>query len=405
MKKFTIILIAGILFPFCASAQLGKLMSRFHEKNGITVTQLDKNVYKLYQRENLSPETKEMLQQLEEVNILNLDTEICDLETGKKLTTQFREILNNPDKYKLVKSRNDGRRKQLIYIQNKNGKTSDLAVWSETPEQIDIIELKGDIQLDRIASLSKALNLKGLNSLAMLSSNAPAEESGDSMDALGQMIQNFNGGHSDFDRMFSNFFGTTNDTIASLNPFGQLESMMDIFQDFNPDEWLKSNGTSHKMEKFFQSFGDGNNVISNSVQITEENGKTKLKIDSKNSDMTYIIDGQKSQKDNVQMPEKIVNVNIIPSREDMKKSYLFITSQNKLGSFTSYKDGVLTFKYDNQEYKYNLEKAQHPLLVVNGRLASAFSIKPENILQIRPVSQIEKEVGPYPNAAVIINTK
>ena len=72
------------------------------------------------------------------------------------------------------------------------------------------------------------------------------------------------------------------------------------------------------MKNFFQSFGNGTGMSSNSVQITEENGKTKIKIDSQNSDMTYIIDGQQAPKDNVQMPDKILNVNIIPSKEDVK---------------------------------------------------------------------------------------
>ena len=85
-------------------------------------------------------------------------------------------------------------------------------------------------------------------------------------------------------------------------------------------------------------------MSSNSVQITEENGKTKIKIDSQNSDMTYIIDGQQAPKDNVQMPDKILNVNIIPSKEDVKKSYLFITSRDRLGEFVSFQNGVLTFK-------------------------------------------------------------
>ena len=145
--------------------------------------------------------------------------------------------------------------------------------------------------------------------------------------------------------------------------------------------------------------------MSNYVQITEENGKTKIKIDSKNSDMTYIIDGKEAPKDNVQMPESILNVNIIPSKEDVKKSYLFITSKDKLGDFTNFKDGVLTFRYNNQEYKYNLDKAQHPLLVIDGRLSDTFDIDPASILQIRPISQIEKEVGYYPNAEVMINTQ
>ena len=121
--------------------------------------------------------------------------------------------------------------------------------------------------------------------------------------------------------------------------------------------------------------------------------------------MTYIIDGQQAPKDNVQMPDKILNVNIIPSKEDVKKSYLFITSRDRLGEFVSFQNGVLTFKYNSQEYKYNLEKMKEPLLVIDGRLADRLDIDPSEILQIRPLSPIEKEVGYYPNAEVIINTK
>lgn len=98
-----------------------------------------------------------------------------------------------------------------------------------------------------------------------------------------------------------------------FDPFGGLDQMMNMFGEMGPDpfkEFMKNSGNGQRIEKFFQSFGDGNDVTSNSVQITEENGKTKLKIDSKNSDMTYVIDGKKAPKDNVQMPEKIVNVNI-----------------------------------------------------------------------------------------------
>lgn len=42
------------------------------------------------------------------------------------------------------------------------------------------------------------------------------------------------------------------------------------------------------------------------------------------------------------MPDKILNVNIIPSKEDVKKSYLFITSRDRLGEFVSFQNGVLT---------------------------------------------------------------
>lgn len=399
MKKLMIVLAAGILSTLSASAQLGKQMAKYHEKDGITVTQLDRSLYGLYQRENLSPETQEMLQNLEEVNLLNLNLSACPTELSHKIVTQFRDLLNNPDKYRLVKSKNDGYDKQLIYARNKNGKISDLVVWNQTPEQLDLIELRGNIQLDRIALLSRALNLQGLHSLAALSSGAPdgdetfAEEDSES---AAEAMQKLNGNFFDgFVSMFNQFFGSRNHrTFPPLELIPKGERTDDLFEDFPfPDM------------KFFEELGDGENMMSSSVQITEENGKTKLKIDSKNTDIVYIIDGQEMPKDQIQMPEKIRNVNLIPSRQELKKSYLFITSQDKIGSFTSYKEGVLTFNYNGQEYKFNLDKMEEPLLVIDGRLSSDLDIEPSSILQIRPVSQMEKEVGYYPHAEVIINTK
>lgn len=407
MKKLVLAMIAGLAFPLCTNAQLAKSMSKYHEKNGVTVTQLDKSLYGLYQRNNLPADATEVLQKLDEVNILNVNLTNCEPELASKIVTQFKNLLDNTEKYKLIKSRNDDFEKQLIYTQTKNGKVSDLVVWNQNARQIDIIELRGDIQLDKIAMLSRALNIKGLNSLAALSSNPRSYQAykhtnnyGDDMNAMFQQMREA------MSNMHSQMFGNPNDTTNNGMLGNAWEDM------FAPDGFLNDkldairNGAGmQKFENFFQSFGDGANVSSSSVQITEENGKTKIKIDSKNSDMTYIIDGVLAPKNNVQMPESILNVNIIPSREDIKKSYLFITSKNKLGEFSSYKNGVLTFKYKNQEYKYNLDKVQQPLLVIDGRLSAGFDIDPSAILQIRPISQIEKEVGYYPNAEVIINTK
>ena len=53
-------------------------------KNGVTVTQLDKSLYGLYQRNNLPPEANELLQKLEEVNILNLDLNQTDPSLSEK---------------------------------------------------------------------------------------------------------------------------------------------------------------------------------------------------------------------------------------------------------------------------------------------------------------------------------
>ena len=114
MRRIFIILSIVSVLPFAANAQLSKLMSKYHEKNGVTVTQLDKSLYGLYQRNNLPPEANELLQKLEEVNILNLDLNQTDPSLSEKAIGQFREILDKPEKYKLIKSRNDEFGKQPV---------------------------------------------------------------------------------------------------------------------------------------------------------------------------------------------------------------------------------------------------------------------------------------------------
>ena len=250
MRRIFIILSIVSVLPFAANAQLSKLMSKYHEKNGVTVTQLDKSLYGLYQRNNLPPEANELLQKLEEVNILNLDLNQTDPSLSEKAIGQFREILDKPEKYKLIKSRNDEFGKQLIYTHNKNGQVTDLVVWNQNPQQVDIIELRGDIQLDKIALLSRALNLKGLNSLAALSSNADTYESykhfndfpdmnpGAISQHIRQMMENLHN-HMGSGSLFGDFFGMPGDSTTTNNmpggfPFGHF--LPDEF--FNPGEGM-----------------------------------------------------------------------------------------------------------------------------------------------------------------------
>ena len=402
MKRIFILTLFAALLHAGAYAQLGKQMAKYHEKDGITVTQLDQSVYGLYQNNNLTPEAAAMLRKLDEVNILDIDLNTCQPSLSEKISNQFRSLLSDNGKYRLVKSHQNAGNKQLIYTAGADGKTSDLVVWNQTPAQLDIIELRGDIELDKVALLSRILNIDGLYSLALLSNGN--EEYLESQ-ALGQSLQNMLGGF--FDGMDEDFFADMHrrfkDFTAGMDMDSTLNQLMGgMFGSGSP---FGGPGFAQSTEEIIQHMDNNGNIVSNSVQITEENGKTKLKIDSKNSDITYIIDGVQAPKENVQMPDRIRNVNLIPSREDIKKSYLFVTSENPLGTFSSFKDGILTFRYDNQEYRYNLDKASAPLLVIDGRQSSTFDLDPSTILQIRPITQIEKEVGYYPDAQVIINTK
>lgn len=391
MNKLIILILSGMLLPLYGNAQLSKLMSQYHEQSCVTVTQLDKSLYGLYQKSNLPAEASEMLKNLDEVNALNLNLNSCPPEMEAKVIAQFKEVLDNPEKYKLIKSHSDLNGKQLIYSHSRNDKVSDLVVWNQNSDRLDIIELKGDLQLDKVAMLAKALNIKGLNSLAVLS---PDNQYYNSYKRSREYGNDWNEDMNNMSREMQQIAEEMKNNFAGADFGGFMNDMFGSFGD-----------SFDKMGDVFSQFGDAGNTISNSIQISEVNGKTKIKIDSKNSDITYIIDGQEAPKDNVQMPEGILNVNLIPSKSDIKKSYLFITSKDKIGEFVSYQNGMLIFKYNKQEYKYNLNKIKDPILVINGRLSDKFDTEPADILQIRPLSQKEKESGYYPNAEVVINTR
>lgn len=157
------------------------------------------------------------------------------------------------------------------------------------------------------------------------------------------------------------------------------------------------------------NIGDFGNTIStmgSSIQITEDNGKTKIKINTKNLDIIYIVDGIKFEGEEITMPEQIKYVNLVNDKKDSRKSYLIVTSDSRLGDFISLKDNTLRFKYDNQDFKYNLAKSDKPLLWLNGAAAADFSgVDIANIRQIRPITQAEKETGYYKSAEVFITTK
>lgn len=421
MKTIQFLMVAGgLLIPVLANAQLGKLMGEFHGKTCVTVTQLDKNLYGLYKKDKLSPEAEQMLQRLDEVNFLNLNLNECSGGMEENVSKKFHAVLDAPGNYKLIKSMTDNERQQLVYVKTQNTKVSDLVVWNQTDERLDIIELKGDIQLDNIALLSKALNIKGLHSLAVLNpdndmynkfrqSNNFNNSMKDMTERIRQMSKNMQ-----INRLPESFFpvdsnrtkGNELKELLSL-PFGSFQPE-DFFFPFNsddPDDFFQSFGDMPDPEDFFGMQDNGLNIISNSVQITEENGKTKIKVNSKNSDMTYVIDGKICKGETVTMPEHIRDVQIRQDPKDMKKSYLFIVSKDKIGQFISNQDKILIFKQDNQEYKYNLGKSTEPLLLINGRLNREFSGNPSEIFQIRPLSDIEKKAGDYKTAEVIINTK
>lgn len=393
MKKQTLILIIGLLVSSGMYAQIGKTIRSYEGEEGVTITHLDKSVYGLYKKKNIPPEAEKVLKQIQEVNLLSSVNENVNQEAGPKIR---QELQTN---YQLIKSRNNKSVYDKIYVKTNKELVTDLVVWKQAgSQQLNIIELRGNMDLENIASLSKALNIKGLHSLSELSpqneekANYRQYYDYEQLSGLSRKMQEM---AEKMRQEFSSISGFSFDMSPMDSVFNSMEfgfgTMGDIF------EQLK--------DQNFEPFTNGE-FISNSVQITDENGKTKIKINTRNSDMIYIVDGVEFDGDEVTLPESIRSADIVRDPSNAQKSYLIVLSQNPLGKFISLKNNILKFNYNDQEYQFNLEKSGKPQIWLNGKPAYDFKLNSsDEIRQIRPVSEAEKKTGAFQSAEVIINTK
>lgn len=407
MKTCIVLLLAGLLLPGPADAQVEKLISAYRNKEGVTVTCLNENLYGLYKKKNLAPEAENFLKELKEVNLLSFGPTFREAdpeEIVEKLSAEAEK-----KGYSLVRSSVSGGNEEAVYARSGGDRLSGLIVIHlRGGRLLDVIGLKGNVRLEDIALLSKALNIKGLGSFS-----AFREDNGDHAGYLRSFgYGNMAGMSRELQKMAEelkkNFSGSfTGD--GEMGSFPDFENMSSFFENMSP--FFDSLGTGlERMEDIFGrmdgSFADGVQIMANSVRITEENGKTKIKIDTKNSDMVYIVDGVKFEGEEITMPEQIRRVRVAGDPADSRRSYLVVVSGSELGEFLSSGDGILRFRYGDREYKYDLAGSAAPLLWVDGRSAATLSgTDPSRILQIRPVTPAEKETGLYGTAEVFILTR
>ena len=250
------------------------------------------------------------------------------------------------------------------------------------------MELKGNIQLDNMDEIANALKVKGLDRLAYINTPTDQVASG-----------------SDFIKKLEERFGIKRDSIFGKDPFGSFRESFGSMDDMlkKAEEMFRDMGPMFSGESDMEGMGES---ISNGLEVIQENGKTRIKVNTKNSEVSYVIDGIEYAADSLKngIPDEIATVNMITSPTNAKKSYVVINTKQKKGQFISYANGVLKYKYNKQEYTLNPEKLEEPALIINNRLTRSFNIDPVQIIQIRPASELERQLFGAPSAQVIIVT-
>lgn len=392
IKSLLTCMIVSLTTIFPLQAQVGKEMKAFRNKEGVTVTLLNPSLYSLYKQSDLSLAAEDALKNIKEINVMQVDIERATPKVTEDISRRLSPIVENEAKYDLVRSHRGVYGQERLYVTQDDERITSLVLWSEKTDRLSVIELKGDIRLDKVDEIANALNVKGLDQLAYI--NTPASRQAAS--------------GADFIKQMEERFGIKRDSIFGKDPFGSLRESFG-----NMDDMLK------KAEEMFRNMGplfggvsDMDNLngmgesISNGLEVIQENGKTRIKVNAKNSEVTYLIDGIEYTPDSLQngIPDEIATVNMITSPTNAKKSYVIINTKQKKGQFISYANGVLKYKYDKQEYTVTPEKLSEPALIINNRLTRNFDIDPTQIIQIRPASELERQLLGASSAQVIIVT-
>ena len=388
-------LTAGLLLANGARAQVGNEMRAFRNKAGVSVTMLTPSLYNLYRSSASGLDAEEALRGIGEVNVMQVRIG----EAGDDVVASARErlapVLGDESKYTLVRSDEGAHGQERLYVAQRDGAVAALVLWSLDDETLSVVELKGDLDLDRVGRVARALNVKGLEKLAYV--NAPA--GGGSRSALDFA----RGGAADFWRELEERFGFRRDSLAARDPFGGgiLDGLEEMIGDM--EEMFGGMGGGFSISSMMGG-ADGAETYSNGLQVYRENGKTHIKVDAKNIAVRYMVDGVVIDSTDAEIPDDIANVVMIPDPEVPKTSYVVINTKAKAGQFISFADGVLRYKHKNQEYTVNVEKLDEPAILLDNRLTRDFAVDPARIVQIRPATDAERRLFQVPSAQVVIVT-
>jgi hypothetical protein len=172
LKKTALLfaLVVGFGTTLYAQSESDALFDRYSGQEGYTSVHITKYMFQLFadiETESEMEEFREMAAQIDRIKILTAED---DSTSNSRAAKFYREINKSIplDKYEELMVVNDGDEQVHMYI-IKNGKNiSEFLMLVSEPESSVMISITGDIDLDKLAALSKTMNIDGLQGLDTL---------------------------------------------------------------------------------------------------------------------------------------------------------------------------------------------------------------------------------------------
>lgn len=169
MKKLVLLLAMGILgiSTLMAQSATDKIFDKYNGEEGFTVVTINQAMFEMVAKMDTTDEGKEMTdmaRSIESIRILAMDT----IMEGVNLYTEVMDDLpkNNFKELMSVKEKDMDIK---FMIQEKDGKVRELLmVIGGSKDDNAIISITGDINLAKMGSLARTMNIKGMENLEKL---------------------------------------------------------------------------------------------------------------------------------------------------------------------------------------------------------------------------------------------
>lgn len=168
MKQLGIFLMA-MLLAFTAEAQtiFEELVDQYVDVEGFSAVQITNDMFDLYlKQKNIDSDDPvyEVLDDLDNMMVISQTFTGDNDQVKEEMKTMIRDYYREND-YTLFKTEKNASSDLKIYIDKTDEGITSMGLLSSNSFSVNLIEMNGNIDLSKIASLNKALNIRGLEQL------------------------------------------------------------------------------------------------------------------------------------------------------------------------------------------------------------------------------------------------
>ena len=174
MKKFInqIVVVTLLILSAGAFAQspIDKVYEKYAGKDGFTSVNISKEMFQMFSQMNANKDTsaqamKKMMDQLSGLKVLTFNADSLNPGKAAAVYSEFASLFPASIYKELMTVNDDGENIRFLTKQEKNGKVGEMVMLMKGKKECVILSLTGNIDLSTISSLSKGINIHGMENL------------------------------------------------------------------------------------------------------------------------------------------------------------------------------------------------------------------------------------------------